>query len=158
MIPATSSAPEETSPMTNTTLSESDSKSSENNLKRIASGEVGTLPRRVKSSKNDKTAEDAETEDKTKTEENDKKGKGTETEEDTKKSENSIKESDEIKYLFASHWDACIRVNRRNLQTRRMAERSNTRQFGPLTQSLREAFIRGPGRPGPPRLHPNHPR
>lgn len=152
------------SPTSNSTLNKSGSEFSERDLKRTGSCEVITLPKRAELLKNDKTVYDTDTEDKTETEEstttgeNTKNGKGSETEEniktkeDTKKSDDSIKESDMINYLFASHEEACARVNRRHLPPPE-PKKSGTRLSESFPLNPIEAYIRQSARADSSRLH-----
>ncbi|RFN50328.1 hypothetical protein FIE12Z_5508 [Fusarium flagelliforme] len=171
-MPAISSTPAKMSPTSNSTLNKSGSEFSERDLKKTGSCEVITLPKGAELLKNDKTVHDPDTEDKTKTErnleteestttgENTKTGKGTETEEsiktteDTKKSDDSIKEIDMINYLFASHDEACARVNRRHLPPP-TPKKSGTRLSEFLPPSPIEAYIRHSARADSSRLHLN---
>ncbi|CAG7563759.1 unnamed protein product [Fusarium equiseti] len=169
MMPAISSTPAKMSPTSNSTLNKSGLEFSKRDLKRTGSCEVITLPKGAELLKNDKTVHDTETEDKTETEGNPeteestttgvntKNGKGTETEEntktkeDTKKSDDSIKESDMINYLFASHEEACARVNRRHLPPPE-TKKSGTRLSELLPLSPAEPYIRHSARADSSRL------
>ncbi|KAJ4011443.1 hypothetical protein NW752_008441 [Fusarium irregulare] len=168
----TSSTPANMSPTSNSTLNKSDSESSKTDDKRKASHEVITPPKGAELLKNDKTVQDADTKDKTETEkdpetdestttgENAKNGKGTETEEniktkeDTKKSDDSITESDMINYLFASHKEACDRVEQRHLPPP-TPKKSSTRLFESHPLHATEGYIRSSARANSSRVHLN---
>jgi len=168
-MPAISSMPAKMSRTSNSTLHKSDSEFSKRDLKRTGSCEVITLPKGAELLENDTTVHDTDTEDKTEAERNPgteesttigedtKNGKGTETEEniktkeDTRKSDDSIKESDMINYLFASHNEACARVNRRHLPPPE-PKKSGIRLSELLPLSPTEAYIRHSARADSSRL------